>query len=47
MSRSVAKYALWVLAIFTLIKRRRLQRSAGVAHQGALQIWEEEGGAPP
>jgi len=47
MSRSVAKYALWVLAISTLIdvKRRRLQHSARVAHREARQIWEDEGGA--
>jgi hypothetical protein len=48
MSRSVAKYALCVLALLTLVdmrRRRGRKRSARLQHKEALRTWEDEGGA--
>jgi hypothetical protein len=50
MSRAVAKYALWVLVLLTLVdvKRRQLRlESAKAAQKEALVTWEDEGGALP
>jgi hypothetical protein len=50
MSRPVAKYALCVLVLLTLVDAKRRQhrsKSAKAAQNEALMTWDDEGGALP